>query len=371
MLHYHLQQGFRKYGAELEAAPRPQGLGTEMTQGLVRLGIIGCGGVTRLCHLPAATRTEDVRVVALVDKNLARARLLGRSFGIESCTDDYARLAGQVDGAIVAVPNHLHAAVATDLIRTGVPVLVEKPLAPTADEARAMIELARVAGVPLQAGHMYRFSHSAQLVKQVIVEGWLGPLRGFSLEYGSTAEWPYASGSFLRRAQAGGGVLIDIGPHMLDLLLWWLGDAADVEYWDDCIDGVEAECRLSLVLETPTGALRGDVTLSKLRRLQIVARIFGEHFSLEWRNVDVRFEVGIRPRAWGPERPFFTADFAREDTFARMFTEQLRAFGAVVRAGGEPAVAGYSVLNSLALIERCYRERRPLDLPWVRRSGQA
>jgi len=334
----------------------------------IRFGIVGCGAVAQLCHLPAAKRVRDVKVVALADKNLAQARLLGRRFGIDYCTDDYRQLVGKVDGVIVAVPNHLHGAVTADFVRMEVPVLLEKPLAPTLEEAEALVEAARAAGVLLQVGHMYRFSHSAQLVKQVIDEGWLGPLHGFSLEYGSTGEWPSASGFFLRRTQAGGGVLMDIGSHMLDLLLWWLGDVAGVEYWDDCVDGVEAECRLSLALQTSRGIVQGDVTLSRLRRLDISARIVGERFVLEWRNVGLMFEVRIRPTAWSSGKPFFTIDFDRRDTFARMFTEQLRAFAAAIHDGSEPAVPGRSVLGSVALIQRCYDERRPLHQPWLRPS---
>jgi predicted dehydrogenase len=334
----------------------------------MRLGIVGCGGVAQVCHLPAARRTPDVRVVALIDRNLAQARLLGRRFGIDYCADDYRQLAGRVDGVIVAVPNHLHGAVAADLLRMRMPVLLEKPLAPTFEEAAAIVDAASAAGVLLQAGHMYRFSQSAQLVKQVIDEGWLRPLRGFTLEYGSTGEWPAASGFFLRRAEAGGGVLMDIGPHMLDLLIWWLGDAEDVEYRDDSIDGVEAECHLSLALRGPTGAVRGDVTLSRLRRLEIGARIVGERFVLEWRNIDLRFEVRIRPATWPAAAPSFTSDFDQGDTFARMFTEQLRAFAAAIREGRESAVPGRSVLGSIALIQRCYRERKPLDHPWQRHA---
>lgn len=328
----------------------------------VRLAIIGCGAVTELSHLPAARLVPEVEVVALADKDLARARRLAERFGVARCVDDYHVLLGDVDGMIVALPNHLHAPVARELLEKRVAVLVEKPLASTLREARELTVAARTAGLPLQAGHMYRFSKAARLVKRVLEEGWLGPLRQFSLQYGVVSNWPATSGFYWRKEQAGGGVLMDLGPHMLDLLLWWLGEAHDVEYQDDAAGGVEADCRLALTLGA--GALRGEVTLSRVRRLGGNATIVGEQFTMDcdFRNLQVR----IRPTAWEEQAPAFLADFTGGDTFRRMFVEQLRAFAAVIRHGGAPAVSGDDVLPALALIERCYRDRRPLELPWLR-----
>src|SRR6266536_3703994 len=99
---------------------------------------------------------------------------------------------------------------------------------------------------------------------------------------GFVYNWPVASGFFFSKEQAGGGVLVDTGSHMLDLLLWWLGDVIDVvEYRDDSLGGVEAECWLSLVLQTPTGPVQGNIILSRLRKLRNTARIVGERFTIE------------------------------------------------------------------------------------------
>lgn len=332
----------------------------------VRLGIIGCGAVAELSHLPAAHVTAEVEVVALADKDLGRARSLARRFGVDRCVEDYHALLDDVDGVIVALPNHLHAPVSRELLEKRVPVLVEKPLASTLREASELAGVARTSGTPLQVGHMYRFSKATRLVKHAVEEGWLGTLRHFSLHYGVVSSWPATSGFYWKKEQAGGGVLMDMGPHMLDLLLWWLGDVRDVEYWDDSAGGVEADCSMSLTLGTPTGPVRGDVTLSRLRRLGGNASVIGEHFSVQ---CDFRtLEVGIRPTAWDSRNPSFVADFAPPggDSFRRMFSEQLRAFAAVIREGGSAVVSGDDVLPSLALIDRCYRARRPLGFPWLR-----
>ena len=95
-----------------------------MDEPIVRLGVVGCGAVTQICHLPAARRTREVKIVALADKNIDRARSLGRRFGIDLCVEDYHEFAGTIDGMIVALPNALHAPVASELLNMKIPVLV-------------------------------------------------------------------------------------------------------------------------------------------------------------------------------------------------------------------------------------------------------
>jgi predicted dehydrogenase len=341
-----------------------------MTRQVARLGIIGCGAVTQLCHLPAATVTNEVKIVALADKDIARARLLGKRFGIDDCVDDYHRFLKNVDGVIVAVPPYLHAPVARELLELGVPVLVEKPFTLKVADATDVIAVASASKVALQVAHEYRFSKATRLVKRIIGEGWLGTLRSFSLEYGSVFNWPVASGSVWKKEHAGGGVLIDSGPHMLDLLLWWLGDVVDVEYRDDSLGGVEADCTLSLALQGPTGVVRGDVVLSRLRALTSAAHIVSDRFVLECR-LHGQYQVRIRPSTWDGTALAFASDFGtpQGDSYRQLFVEQLRGFAKTILEGSDPIVSGESVLGSLALIERCYRERKPQDLPWLKQGG--
>lgn len=338
----------------------------KVSEPVVRLGIIGCGAATEQRHLPAARATREVRVVALADKDLARARVLGKRFGVDRCTDDYREFSKDVDGVIIALPNHLHAPVAGELLEMRIPVLVEKPLTRTVEEARKLIALARASRVPLQVGHMYRFSKAARLVKRAIDEGWLGALQSFSLENGAIYNWPIASGFPWKKEQAGGGVLIDLGPHTLDLLLWWLGEVVDVEYWDDSLGGVEADCRLALALKGPGGAIRGEVVLSRLRNLRTTARIVGERFTLECGLVSW-LGVRIWPSTWDGKDLAFVSDFGPSlgDSFSRMYADQLRAFALAITEGSEPIVSGESVLGTMTLIERCYHAPKRLQLPWL------
>jgi predicted dehydrogenase len=338
-----------------------------MRESVIRLGIIGCGAAAEFCHLPAARVLPEVKVVALADVNVARAKALGRRFGVNVCVADYHQFLGRVDGIIVALPNYLHAPVAAELLELGIPVLVEKPMALTLADAQNLVEAARAAKVALHVGHTYRFGRATRLVKRAVEEGWLGDLRSFALEYGVIFDWPTATGFFWKREQAGGGALIDKGVHMLDLLLWWLGDVVSFEYCDDARGGVEAECGLSLVLRTPEGAtVRGSVLVSRLRRLGSYARIVGDRFTIEC-DLLGKLEARLWPSARGGEKISFSAgsNGSFRDSFNRMYVEELRAFAAAAAHGSPPEVSAESALSVMALIERCYIERKPLELPWM------
>jgi len=126
----------------------------------IKIGIIGAGAVTEFCHLPAAHSCPEIQVIALVDKNLERARSLTNRFGVPQVMIDYHDLFGQVDGVICALPHYLHAPVTIEFLESGIPVLVEKPLALTVEEARKVIDTANATGVSLlQRGSPCETSH--------------------------------------------------------------------------------------------------------------------------------------------------------------------------------------------------------------------
>jgi predicted dehydrogenase len=333
----------------------------------VKLAIVGCGAVTELCHLPAAKLAPEVEIVALVDKNIARAQFLGQGFGVDVCADDYHDLPSNVDGVIIALPHYLHAPATIEFLERGIPVLVEKPMALNLQEAEAMVRAANDSGVPLQIGLMNHFCKGARLVKRAIDEGWLGEVRSFTVEWGFVYDWPVSSGFVFSKEQAGGGVLVDLGSHVLDLLLWWLGDVVDLEYKDDSLGGVEAESWLSQTLEGPAGSVSGTVTLSRLRQLSNRARIDGDRFTIEC-DIDNPVTARFWPTASAEEDLIFGLDFDSlpRQTLDDAYAEQLRAFGQAITTGCKPVVPGESVLGSVALIERCYREQQPLELPWLR-----
>ncbi len=332
----------------------------------LRLAVVGCGAVAAIHHLPAISLCRSAEAAVLVDADAGRARDLAARFGVAETATDHRSLAGRVDAAIVAVPNSLHAAVTIELLRQGVHVLVEKPMAVTVPECDAMIAAAEAARAVLAVGLEFRFFDFSLLVRNLLRDGLLGKIRRFEMHLGVIPRWPFATDFLLRKETAGGGVLADLGVHVLDLLLWWLGDWADVEYRDDAQGGLESDCELLLACRSgETGTVRGTVEISRTHNLSNSCFFEGERASLE---------VGI----WDPDpeirllladREVVLAGRARRPggsgiSFRDAFVRQIEDFAAAVRERREPFVPGREGRRIQALIAACYDRRQLLELPW-------
>ena len=214
----------------------------------IKFAIVGCGAIAK-AHLQAIAVSEHAEVTVLVDKVLPRAQLLAGSFHVSSAVEDYKESFGHVDAAIVALPHHLHSQVATDFLQNGIHVPTEKPMALNISECDAMIKAAKASETKLAVGLARRFFDSSRFVKQALGNQMLGDIISFDFREGIVYKWPIMS-DFAFRKETGGGTLADIGVHVLDLLLWWLGDYDSFEYYDDSMGGVEADCELHLKLKS-------------------------------------------------------------------------------------------------------------------------
>lgn len=335
-----------------------------MSNRRISLAIIGCGAVTERGHLPAATRVENVQITLLVDKNRSRAEELARQYHVPHVAEDCTQVWDKVDAAIVALPHYLHAPVSIDLLERGLHVLVEKPMAISTTECDAMIRAAEQNEAVLAVGLTRRFLWSAQFTKAILDVGLLGTIESFDVREGFAYNWPVASDFFFRKEMAGGGVLIDTGVHTLDTLLWWLGDVASFEYLDDNYGGVEADCELHVVMDN--GAT-GIVELSRTRHLRNTAIIRGKKGTLEihLHTNKIRF----RPRGVGFEAVGnVSPDSQRaqpEQSLVDLLSAQLADWVDAICNGNSPYVSGVEGRRSIALIEACYAQRKPLVPPWV------
>ena len=184
----------------------------------LRLAAVGGGAVAEAVHLPALTLSGQAEAAILIDKSLPRAAALAAQFGVPAVAADYREVIGRADAAVVGLPHHLHAEVACDLLRHGLHVLVEKPMALRARDCDAMLEAAAGSGCVLTVGLLRRFSESLRFVKQALDGGLIGKVLSFDLREGGVYGWPVASDAMFR--PEAGGVLADAGAHALDLVLW-------------------------------------------------------------------------------------------------------------------------------------------------------
>ena len=191
----------------------------------VQVSVIGCGAVAEMFYAPALKALEHAgrcQVAALIDPNPQRTALLQRTFPRAIIRPDLGSLAGGEQAlAIVASPVRFHAEHAIGALDAGLSVLCEKPMAANVAQCQAMIDTAaehgkssrRRALSPLPSPPRAPFTICSAAANWAAV-------RSFSFTEGVNFNWPAQSASFFKRESGGGGVLIDIGAHVLDLLLW-------------------------------------------------------------------------------------------------------------------------------------------------------
>jgi predicted dehydrogenase len=331
--------------------------------GKLRLGILGCGTITRLEHLPAVLAHPGVELVALVDSDLQRAQALvrHRSLGCQVSTD-YQPLLGQLDALINALPNNLHAPATLDALGNGVHVLCEKPLATNAAQAKDCAAMAEGRGLVLAVGMNRRFVASHRLMHLVLQEGLLGSSLSYSCEYGGAFDWRSASGFYFSKALAGGGVLIDFGVHLLDSLMDWFGPVTGLDYQDDDWgSGIEANAILKLQHSGRYGTVKGKVQLSRTFPLQNRLLVDGENASAEVKISDLN-SLLIHRVIDGQQISQSTrlVDYPHTSSFFK----QLDNFMSSVRDGREPEVSGWQATRVLQVIEDAYANARRIPEPW-------
>ncbi len=190
------------------------------------IGIIGSGGIARGAHLPGYQACADrgVKVLACADIHEETAHRAAAEFDIPHVFTDYRDLLAmeEIDAVSICTPNYLHLQPTLDALAAGKHVLVEKPLAMNAAEGKQMVAAARQSGKKFQVGLMTRFHSQAQALKRFIDAGEMGEVyygRAQAIRRRGIPGW----GVFTQKDKQGGGPLIDIGVHILDLTLWLMG----------------------------------------------------------------------------------------------------------------------------------------------------
>lgn len=189
----------------------------------IRTAIIGCGGIAGGKHMPALKAVGAADMVAFCDIIEPRAVDAKNRFGTEDAKvyTDYRELLKDktIDAVHVCTPNISHAPITIDALNAGKHVLCEKPMAKTAGEAEKMAEAAKKNNRILSIGYQNRFRTDVQYMKKVVSVGELGEIyfaKAHAIRRRAVPTW----GVFMDEEKQGGGPLIDIGTHALDLTLW-------------------------------------------------------------------------------------------------------------------------------------------------------
>ena len=190
----------------------------------VRIGIIGCGGIANAKHLPSLKALgSEVEIVYFCDIIRERAETAAKQYGTPDakvCTDYKELLEDKtIDVVHVCTPNRSHSFITIDALESGKHVMCEKPMAINAAEAKKMVDAAKRTGKKLTIGYQNRHRPDSLYVKQEAENGTFGEVyyaKATAIRRRAVPTW----GVFMNEYEQGGGPLIDIGTHALDLTMW-------------------------------------------------------------------------------------------------------------------------------------------------------
>lgn len=196
---------------------------------MIKLGIIGAGGITRALHVKEIKSLPSLFCIQAVADPAPHMPSLAEELGTANIFADYMNLLqdASIEAVLVSTPHDLHEEICINAFKAGKHVLVEKPLATSVKEAENIIRAAEKAGKVLLVGHNERYIPAHLEIKKMLAENRLGRVFGARADHYQNFNPPESSW-WRDKARAGGGAVIGSGVHRLDLLLWYLGEAAEV-----------------------------------------------------------------------------------------------------------------------------------------------
>jgi predicted dehydrogenase len=316
-------------------------------------------------HAEAIARTEGARLVAVARSDAAKAREAEAIFGVPCETSYEALLArDDVDAICIGTPSGLHAQQAIAAARAGKHVLVEKPMALTLPDADAVISACREAGVLLGVFLQRRTEPIFQAIHSA-AHGPLGrPVLGMiSVPYNRNEAY-YASAEWRGTwAMDGGGALMNQGIHLVDLLVWFMGDVVEVRALaDTLVRQIEVEDCVSATLRFANGALGSIVaTTATAPGYPHRVEIYGDRGGVQIEGETIaRWEIEApRPNQQAHQGNVAAgAGASPTGISAEGHTRIVADFVAAIRDGRSPMVAGEEGRRALTVVLAVYESAR-------------
>ncbi len=330
----------------------------------LRVGLVGCGRHGGALA-QAIARSQSLRLAACADPDVAAAnRAAANAADASTHTSVEALLAeSEVDAIVIATPHHLLAPVALAAIRAGKHVLAEKPVALNEREAIEIEAEAARTGVSFMSGYSFRFS-MGRYVHDLVARGAAGEIRGIT---GAIGLGPMDDG-WIAYPETGGGPLLYVGCHLVDLALWLLGDDpvevfAHVQRRAD----TGADDTTALQIRFAKGALAQFLVTQAASTFFYELGIHGSAGTIELRGRNfLQFEVEVSSTVLpGYAEPAIIRPSVRRDNITMMLVPELEAFADAIYKRCQPAITvadGRQVLRILDAVSESGRVGRPITL---------
>jgi predicted dehydrogenase len=339
---------------------------------MTNVAVVGLGRMGML-HLMDCLHIDDVKVVATADSS-KRALNKAKSLGVSRLYTDYHDLlnhTSDIDAVVISLPNFLHFESIQLALEAGLNVFVEKPMARNVEECREIVKLVEKSGRKFMVGHVMRFEDDIKKMKENVDRGFIGSLEVVTIEEvingpfshprvpAPVAEW------WFDPEKSGGGVLFDLGCHLIDLFRFFAGEDCDVIF--SCLDykfNLPVEDGAIVVLRSSNSSTKGIINVGWYQKTiypqfdfnlmlhgnagylsidDFVPRNLYHHAVKEGTKNLFRKLVGkkIRPLSY--------------TYYYESFYKELKHFFDCVKYDSDPAVSALDGLKTIQLIEQAYK----------------
>ncbi len=333
----------------------------------LKWGVIGCGGIADRRTLPGMMLTDNCELVAVMDTNSALAESVKEKYGAKYAftTEDELLALKDVEAVYIASPVFCHKKQALAAVKAGKHILLEKPLGLTVKDSQEIIDACKASNIKLGVGFMMRYHAYHQAMKELLSKGTLGNIVSMRAQF--TCWYPEIEGAWRQdKSKSGGGALIDLGVHCIDLLMYISGLQAV-----ECMGYAETQTfkynvddSASLIMKMNNGALAYvDVNFNMPdSSAKCPLEFYGTKGSMIATGTLSQEEGGQVEVLVCPEDMGYDAQQNRslvepmslEAEFGNMYAKELSAFADSVLNDTAPPVNGENTLLVQKIIEAIY-----------------
>jgi predicted dehydrogenase len=322
---------------------------------MIRFGMCGCGRFIREAVLPMMSRVENLQVLAAYDSSRAALESTCQAFQIEHRCNSFEELLAipEIDVIYVASPNVFHKEQVIQAARAGKHIFCQKPMGMDAAECCAMLSACQENQVNIGIGFCYRFQGAQQLAKEMIHRGEIGDVSNIHFSFNLGGFTRESVGWRCEKKLSGGGPLMDIAPHIIDLACFWLDDQVQsvMAYVRDGETEDDVETDANVLLQFSKGVVASFDT-SFLRRNE-------HHYSITGTLGEIR-AAGTMPWFTDGKMALFRDGKTEEVPFSRVehIEKEMRLFCEAIEQGTDLPVPGEAGLHVQEVIDAIYTSGR-------------
>ena len=318
-----------------------------MSDGALRLGILGAARIAVGGIIPAASRTETVEIWSVATRGGEKARAVGEAAPGARLYDDYASLLedAEVEAVYVPLPNSMHVEWALEALNAGKHVLCEKPFSLAAEGAERAVETARGASLALMEGFMYRFHPQMARLEELLERGEIGQVRQAIAEFGHRLDDPEDVRGV---GSLGGGSLGDVGCYCVSGLRFAFGSEPGQATAFGRFDGAGADRDLAGVLEFEEGIGFVSSSISSARR---------ERMELVGTDGRIALSAPFRPDKAGGKLEITRGNEVQAVYFGEddPYRLELEEFAAAIREKRDPLIGPDEILGNACAVSALLR----------------